>query len=316
MGTCEVNKMPLFGIEVEYFIVDSCGFPVLNSNTLIKNECLKIDPELSITEELSSFQIEINPGPWILNDDGLNKCISELNHHYSIIKSSVSKYGWYLCEYLTPKIITQKLINHSDYYTNGERYQASSSYFLNREDIILKSQDSILLFPGESIIGCINEIHIHVQLQSDDRTLKLYNYLNNEGIKLVEKFSQPIIFNNINYKNYNSFTLFKLANGEYNIERSVNRVGNIPFQINSYEDYKKILNSFNLIPYTNKEGFLDIESTVYFWTRLRNKPNNLRVEFRPMEMGVNWLERVKYLYEIINDYNVKIKQRNANKSYT
>jgi len=291
------NSKSLFGIEVEFYIVDQNDFPVLNSNEIVKNVCIEFDSSLSIVQELSSFQIEINPGPWELNNSGLNQCINELKYHYSILKNVVSKYGWHLCEYLTPRKITQNIINHSDYYTKGERYQASSSYFSNRKDVVLKNNDVELIFPGESIIGCINEIHIHVQLQSDSKTIELFNYLNKKGVKLVDKFSQPIIFNNVIYNKYNSYTLFELANGEYNSEGTVNRVGNIPFKINSYKEYQKTLNTFNSIPYINKNDYLDIESTVYFWTRLRNKPNNLRVEFRPMEMGINWIERVKYLYE-------------------
>lgn len=295
------NKQPLFGIEVEFFIVDKKGYPVLNSNELIRNECLTIDASLSIALELSSFQIEINPGSWTFDKFGLQKSIQELKKHYQILKTVVENHNWQLCESFTPKNISQEIIDNVHFFTNKERFKASSNYFKKRNDIFLSNSTKQYKFPGEKIIGVINEIHIHVQFSNDKETLVLFNYFNQMGLKLTKPYNQEIIFGEHIFKGDDSISLFKKANGEWNNERRINRVGCIPFTINSYTDYQEVLNSFKKIPLKEKT-FLDLESTVYFWTRLRGGANNLRVEFRPMEMGVDWLDRVKYLYKIIKKF--------------
>jgi len=301
----EINKsISKFGIEVEFYIINKDGYPVLNSNNLIKNECLAIDSSLKIVNELSSFQIEINPGPWNFDSIGLKSCLEELLYHYTILNSQVVKRGWQLCESLMPSNISQEIINHSEFFSKGSRFMASSEYFKNRDDIVLINESTRLKFPGETIIGCINEIHIHVQLANNIDTIKLFNYLNTNGVKLTKPFNQKIKINEQIFDGIDSLELFKLANGEWNSDKSIFRVGNIPESISIHEDYLSILESFDKIPY-NSESHLDLESTVYFWTRLREENGNLRVEFRPMEMGENWIERVKYLYKIIKDFEIR-----------
>lgn len=296
-----INRTALFGIEVEFFILDHDGFPVLNSYNCIKNEIIEMDPTLSIECETSSFQIEINPGPWPLNAGGLDKCVEKLNHHYSIIKRVVESYDFQLCTTLVPTKISQSIINNPDFTTKNPRYHAFSEYFKNNEDVVLQNKSEKLVFPGETILGCINEIHIHAQLSNDENTLNLFNHLNSNGLELTKNYNQAIEINNCVFDNINSLKLFELANGEWNSDGTIYRVGNIPNEITSYYDYLKILESFNEIP-INCHKSLDRGSTVYFWTRLRGNNSNLRVEFRPMEMGPNWLERVKYLYKIIKDF--------------
>lgn len=308
-GFCNISgrkndmKNPKFGIEVEFYIVDQKGFPVLNSNSIIKNKCLELDSNLSISQELSSFQIEINPGPWALNISGLYDCLHVLQHHYEVLVSTVENCGWKLCESLMPSCIRQDIINHQDYFTKNPRFNASSNYFSQREEIVLQNSSSILSFPGETMVGCINEIHIHAQLSNDDQTIHLFNYLNEDGLFLTKHFNQPIKINDNVFGDIDSLKLFKLANGEWNNNKSIYRVGKIPHRISSYKEYVNVLKSFKKIPLSSNET-LDLESTVFFWTRLRGRQGDLRVEFRPMEMGENWIERVKYLYKVVKEFEI------------
>ncbi len=298
----EINKTnSKFGIEVEFYIVDQNGYPILNSNELVKDECIEVDSSLSIVQELSSFQIEINPGPWQLNSIGLTECISKLKYHYNILKKVVENHGWALCETLMPTNLTQSILNHPSFFSQSPRFKASADYFTKGKDILLQNSYSKLIFSGETIIGCINEIHIHAQLSDDSRTINLFNYLNSNGLELTKPYNQSILVNDHIYKDINSLTLFELANGEWNNDETVFRVGNLPDELKSSQEYERILESFKKIP-LNTNTDLDLESTVYYWTRLRGKSNDLRVEFRPMEMGVNWIDRVKYLYKIIKDF--------------
>ena len=199
-----------FGIEVEFYIVDKNGYPILNSNNLIKEKCLKYDTTLCLVQELSSFQIEINPGPWDLSEKGLKICLSELNRHVNILEESVTSQGWKLSKSLMPKKITQDIINNSEYFTKNKRFLASINYFKKRENIILKTSKQNLCFSGEKIIGCINEIHIHAQLSDDSDTLKLFNYLNYRGLDLIKKYNQSIIINGSTFEDdCDSLSLFK-----------------------------------------------------------------------------------------------------------
>ena len=298
----EMNKKySQFGIEVEFYILDPKDYPALNSNQFIKEKCLEIDPKLSIVQELSSFQIEINPGPWPLTESGLKQCLIDLQHHYKILGEVVQKQNLKLCNTLMPANLTQDIIYNSDFFTKNTRYKASSNYFKQRKDIVLQNETSMMRFPGEAIIGCINEVHIHAQMTNDLQTIRLFNYLNTKGLGLTKCYNQEIKINGHRFSNFDSIELFTLANGEWNSDKTQYRVGNLNGNIANYEDYESILKSFNKIPFDN-QSFLDLESTVYFWTRLRGKPENLRVEFRPMEMGEDWIERVKYLYQIIKDF--------------
>lgn len=294
-------RKPKFGIEVEFYIVDKNGYPVLSSNETVRKDCSRINPELKIVNELSSFQIEINPGPWDLDDDGLRKGINELQCHYNILKEVVEIHGWNLCETLMPVNITQEIIDHPDFFSKESRFNASATYFKNRDDIVLQNTSSYLRFPGETIIGCINEIHMHIQLLDDYQTVALYNYLNFNGLELTKQFNEQIKLGSHLFINENSIKLFEKANGEWNKDKSVFRVGNLPIGLKNHTEYNRILETFEKIPLSLNTD-LDLESTVYFWTRLRGNPDNLRVEFRPMEMGKNWVERVKYLYQIIKDF--------------
>jgi len=301
----KINKTKSkFGIEVELYIVDQEGYPVLNSYKLVSKESLKVDPMLKITNETSSFQIEINPGPWSLNSIGLNECIDNLKHHLRIIDHVVELHNWKLCTTLMPRKLSQDIINHPDYTTKSPRYYAFAKYFTKNNDVILKSDELTLTFPGEMILGCINEIHIHAQLSSDDQNIDLFNYLNFHGLNLTKRFNQPIEINNNLFKDIDSLLLFEQANGEWNHDHSLKRVGNLPQEIKNYLEYQIILDSFEKIPF-DEESYLEQESSIYFWTRLRGVPGDLRVEFRPMEMGEDWIERVKYLYKIIEDFENK-----------
>ena len=111
-------------------------------------------------------------------------------------------------------------------------------------------------FPGETIIGCINEIHIHAQMKNDQQTIKLYNYLNTNGIELIKGFDQKIEFSGHIFNNFNSLELFTLANGEWNSDKTQYRVGNLNGDITSYKEYERILKSFNKIPFSI-DSFLD-----------------------------------------------------------
>lgn len=297
------NIDSLFGIEIEFYIVDKNGYPVLKSNKIIQRDCLNKDPKLDIVCELASFQIEINPGPWSLSDDGLRECLVVLQYHYEILKKTVENRDWRLCETLMPTNISQEIINHEDYFTKDKRFKASCDYFGSREDVLIETKQCSINFPGESIIGSINEIHIHVQLSNDKQTIALYNYLNIKGFELIKDFVQPIKINGATMVEMNSMKLFERANGEWNNDETVFRVGNLPFMINNHEDYVQLLKTFKSIPIDSFSN-LDKESTVYFWTRLRGIPGELRIEFRPMEMSENWLERVKYLYRIVKGFEI------------
>jgi hypothetical protein len=77
----------MFGFEVELFIIDNDGFPALNSSSKIISDLQnKFGDIIPITDELGSFQIEINPGPWKLNLLNVNRSIELLNYWINQVK--------------------------------------------------------------------------------------------------------------------------------------------------------------------------------------------------------------------------------------
>ena len=73
--------------------------------------------------------------------------------------------------------------------------------------------------------------------------------------------------------------------------------------ISSFSEYQNIVESFTPIPYlsTNNNNFLGLESTIYFWVRLRGYPGNLRVEYRPFDMNKNWENNVNFLLDLCKE---------------
>lgn len=274
-----------FGVELEFSLLDAEGSPALGTASHLSDVASAAG--LSSVPELGSFQIELNPGPWPLTKAGVEAGLAELRNQVHRLRGLASADGLVLCSSgLLPRI-SPGLVEDERLFTPSKRFRASRQYFRNSSARLLLSDGSSILFPGESAVACINEVHVHVQLQDDARTIALLNFLNSRGYDLARSFLHPLQVNGLALApGQSTMTLFEQANGEADSSGTMNRVGFLPEPIESFEDYERVVHRFPAIPCDR--GYLPAESTVYFWVRLRGKPGALRVEYRPPEMSEHW----------------------------
>src|SRR4029077_7391284 len=115
-----------------------------------------------------------------------------------------------------PKI-TDRHLHAENYFTSDTKLSASSRHFKNRCATAKFEDGTSLVFPGESVVGCINEIHIHVRQATDEQTLRYYNYLNRSRDTLCAEFKAPIVLNGKRLSvDCDTIGLFSQANGEMN----------------------------------------------------------------------------------------------------
>ncbi len=269
--------------------------PALNGSYSVLQAWNRRGPAAPLCHELASFQLELNPGPWPLDVDGISAGIRELDKGVAALKSVSAGCGLLLDPSAFVPYISAAELENPSFFTARPRYAASSSYFASRSAVLRWKDGRALRLDGERAVGCINEIHIHIQQRDDLETLAFFNYVNRRGHETCAAFSRPTIVNDLALATECTTTsLFTEANGEWNGDRSFCRVGFLPIDVNSFAEYKEIVRSFSPIPLSG-DCFLDPLSTVYFWARLRGVPGSLRVEFRPMEMSEDWCARVDFL---------------------
>lgn len=300
----------LFGLELEYFIIDENQFPFLCSAERIIQDCHKEKLDINVTQELSSFQIELNPGPWELSSDGIKKGIEETKKQEELLLSVASEANYFLDYGAMPPRLNEEIINSSLFFSNDIRFRSSADYFKDRLCLLYFEDNTSFLFPGETAVGCLNEIHFNIQLSSDKKTLLLFNYLNKIGNDLIAELNDPVFINGKKVKDgYSPFSLFIKSNGGFNRTGDINRVCFLENEILSYSEYMKIVNSFEKIPILNSsKKYLDLESTVYFWIRLRKNNYGLRLEFRPIDMNLNWEKKVEEFFFYISPYIYSIEK--------
>jgi hypothetical protein len=286
-----------FGIELEFFLLDAAGEPAMNSTMeVIRLWRLRRLPN-SPVPELGSFQIELNPGPWPLSPEGIERALAELRRDVTHLNECASDLGYSVCaDPLTPRISARHLA-HPCLLAPDARSRATSSYFSRSQATVRFANGDIFVFPGETVLACLNEIHIHVQGADDRSTIQLFNEFNLHGPALVRDYQTPIRVNGeLLDRACTTMRLFEEADGEPNLTGTLRRVGCLPDPVHSYAAYQHAVETFRPIPCAGLDPpFLNLESSVWFWTRLRGCPGSLRAEFRPMDMGPDWERRVRFL---------------------
>ncbi len=288
-----------FGVELEFFLLDAAGEPAIDSTLdvirLWRSRQLPHTP----VAELGSFQIELNPGPWPLTRAGVERALAELRRDVNRLCECAAELGYSVCaDPLLPRISAAQLAAPA-LLGHDPRSRATSSYFRASRATVAFAAGGHFVFPGETVLACLNEIHIHVQATDDASTLGLFNRFNSRGRELIRAFQTPIRLNgSLLAPSCTTMQLFEEADGEPNRTGTLRRVGFLPYPLRSFADYRRAVESFRPIPCPELDPpFLDLESSVWFWTRLRGLPGSLRVEFRPMDMAHDWEERVRFLAE-------------------
>jgi hypothetical protein len=289
---------PSFGIELEFFLLDNDNFPALGATQRVIDRWLLRGYEKSPVPELSSFQIELNPGPWPLTPRGLEAALAECEQLTQRLDECAYFEGAKLSSLAFIPKITEQHIRDKNYFSADLKLSASSRHFKNRRAIVEFEDGSSFVFPGESVVGCINEIHIHVRHGTDEKTLDYYNYLNRTRDAVWSEFKAPLILNEKYLKpGCDSMHLFTQANGEMNRAGNLCRIGYLPAEITSMEQYLAFAASFTpIVVDDSTNATMPIEQAVWFWARLRGSSGSLRAEYRPTEMGQNWRVRVRRLF--------------------
>lgn len=289
---------PSFGIELEFFLLDNDDFPALGATRRVIDRWLLCGYEKPPVPELSSFQIELNPGPWPLTPRGLEASLLECEQLIQRLDECANLEGVRLSSLAFIPKITDQHLRDKNYFSADPKLSASSRYFKNRRAIVEFEDGSTFVFPGESVVGCINEIHIHVRLVSDEKTLDYYNYLNRARDTVCSEFKAPLMLNEkYSRPGCDSVYLFTQANGEMNPAGNLCRIGYLQTAITSMEQYLALAASFTpIVVNDSTNATMPIEQAVWFWVRLRGPSGSLRAEYRPTEMGPNWRVRVQRLF--------------------
>ena len=289
--------MNLFGIELEFFVLDEQGYPALGSVAEVIKTWHGSGFARPPVYEFGSFQVELNPGPWPLTPRGIGIAVETLSRDVNHLKDCAAQHGWHICAAALIPAIREDLLNDPHFLMDFARYRATTAYFEGHSARVVLADGEHVVFPGETAIACINEIHIHVQLEDDQENIRLFNYLNTHGDAIWRVYERPQQLNGqLVQPDCTTMRMFFEANGEWNATAEVCRVGYIPYPISSVEEYYDILSTFRPIPCMEEpSGFLKLEDTVYFWVRLRGSKEDPRVEYRPFEMGEDWPDRVRFL---------------------
>lgn len=289
---------PSFGIELEFFLLDSDNFPALGATQRVIDRWFLRGYEKPPVPELSSFQIELNPGPWPLTPRGLEAALHECEQLVQRLDECACLEGAKLSSLAFIPKITDQHIRDKNYFSADPKLSASSRHFKNRRAIVEFEDGSTFVFPGESVVGCINEIHIHVRHASDEKTLGYYNYLSRARDAVWAEFKAPLVLNGKCLRpGCDTIYLFSQANGEMNPVGNLCRIGYLPTHIASMEHYLALAASFKpIVVDDSTNATMPLEQAVWFWVRLRGPSGSLRVEYRPTEMGSNWSMRVQTLF--------------------
>jgi hypothetical protein len=309
---CDVRP-PSFGIELEFFLLDEDDFPVLGATQRVIDRWLLRGYDHPPVPELSSFQIELNPGPWPLTPPGLEMAISEMERLVGRLDECAFSEGVRLSRAAFIPRITGRHLHSHEYFTSDPKLSASSRHFKNHRAVVKFEDGSSLVFPGESVVGCINEIHIHVRHDTDEQTLRYYNYLNRARDALWAEFKAPLVLNGKRLEAAcDTVQLFTQANGEMNIAGDLCRIGYLPMDLESIDQYLQLARSFKPIMVdASTAEMMPIERALWFWVRLQGALGSLRVEYRPTEMGDDWQVRVRRLFADAHEFNMTDRERDA-----
>jgi hypothetical protein len=281
------------------FLLDREGYPAMGSTAAVIRRWHENELPNPPVPELGSFQIEINPGPWPLTPDGIERGLAELSRDVFRLCECAADFGLSVCYApIVPRIRPAQLRDPA-LLASDARSRATSTYFSHRRAVARFEDGEQFVFPGETVLACLNEIHIHVQVPGDTGNVRLFNAFNRHGTDIVRPYQSPLELNGKRLSpDCTTIQLFVESDGEHSLDGKLRRVGFLPWSIDSVEDYEKALSTFRPIPCPELDPpHLILESSVWLWTRLRSTVGDLRVEFRPMDMGEDWPERVRHLAE-------------------
>ncbi len=286
---------PTFGVELEFFLLDSDGWPVIGAAPRLLHLLDRDDLRFPAVAEYSSFQIELNPGPWPLSADGLEIALEELESLVTRLRGFAARLACTLCTCALVPRISEAILTSPRFLSPNPRYRAIAKHFAPRQAVLEFEDGTDFTFPGDSVTGCLNEIHMTVQLENDDRTIAFFNYLNVAQEEPCRPYRREYEVNGKRVaRTCTTMTLFTEANGELDSSGTLRRVGFLPFPVSSVAEYRGLVDRF--APIANDSGSLP-DANVYFWVRLRDCAGALRAEYRPMDMAADWRDRVKVLAE-------------------
>jgi len=290
-------KPALFGIELEFFLMDADGLPALGATKRVIDLWRERELPNPPVPELGSFQIELNPGPWSLTEPGIAEAIAELSRDVANLERCSADLGLVVSKSVFVPRIGPGQLQDPNFLANTAHNMATSTYFANGGVTVQFEDGTPFTFPGETVLACLNEIHIHAQLPNDRDTINLFNFFNQNGQEIVKPFQKPIVLNGLRMTpEWNTMRMFQISDGEPNRNNSFRRVGFLPEPIESFADYERAVSTFNPIPCPAlNPPYLDLDSSVWFWVRLRGQVDDLRTEFRPLDMGEDWKDRVRFL---------------------
>lgn len=295
---------PSFGVELEFFLLDDRGEPALRSTARVIAEWRARGGAPHLVPELGSFQIELNPGPWPLNAEGIDEALIALADDVAELERCAAACGYSLSAAPIPPQLSEAMMCDAALLADDPRSRATSRHFERSAAVAEFDDGGRFVFPGERVLACLNEIHIHVRLANDAATIALFDRFNREGEAIVRPFQAPITLNGRTLRhNCTTMRLFEQADGELSADGGLRRVGFLPNTVDSLDAYRSAVARFDAIPWDeNDPPFLDLERSVWFWARLRGRPGALRLEFRPMDMGPDWAARVRHLAETARNF--------------
>jgi hypothetical protein len=285
-----------FGVELEFFLLADGGWPALGSTERVLELWRSEGRPPVLVAEYGSFQIELNPGPWPLSESGIAAALAETGELVDALADCAGRRGFRLsADALTPWI-SEELMAHPSFLAPGPRYRALFEHFARRQATLVFADGGSLVFPADLVTACLNELHLTVQLEDDERTLALFNHLHAVGEEPCRAFPRRYVVNGRAVaEGCTTVGLFAESAGEWDATGTLPRVGFLPFAIGSPEEYRELVGRFPPIVFAGEPAARPSDASVYFWVRLRGEPGDLRVEYRPMDMGADWPERLRHL---------------------
>jgi hypothetical protein len=123
---------PSFGIELEFFLLDDDNFPALGATQRVIEQWRLRGYDRPPVPELSSFQIELNPGPWPLTPEGLKTALAEAEQLVQRLNECACLEGVRLSSAAFIPNIAERHLHSKDYFTSDVKLSASARHFKNR----------------------------------------------------------------------------------------------------------------------------------------------------------------------------------------
>jgi hypothetical protein len=293
------NKNRLFGIEIEFSIIDTDKKLIPRSAETIS----KISKNANIAPDYGSFQLEIHPPPIKLENKSFHKLYDIIQKIRTEIDNLGKERGIQLLPIGLPFYIDPLLLRSKDIVTQKNQYKISTQYFhsVNKNGSRISYHDGgDVVLPGNSGLSIINELHIHLQGLNVNDIINLFNYGQMITAPLVSLGANSGITNGkkLIHKEY-QIKIFEEAEGIFDGIPNIPRTGLFPGYIKTLDDYFNIALSFKPLYYSkeySQQKLFELLTSKYFaWTRIRlgtDPTSHLRIEFRPLSTQPTCIENI------------------------